>query len=129
MTDKNIRVEDFVVFTKKNGLLYAEYKPNIKIDLDTAKAIVEARKEFTKNKPHRAVVFGGPFELTAPAKKYAYSPESTELIEAWAIISQESVLKNAFLKLLYFSHGRKRKTGFFTNIADAEKWLKNLVIK
>jgi len=128
MKMKNIQIEDYVVFTKKKGFIYAEYKPNVKIDLDTAKAIVKARLVFTNNKPHRVIVFGGPFESTPQAKKYAYLPESIELIEAWAFISQENILKNAFLKLIYFSHARKCKTAFFTNITDAEKWLQNLVI-
>ena len=108
-----------------DGIVHAEYAEDAYIEIDIAKAIVEKRKKTAGFKPHPVLVKGGPISVSEEAKKYALTPQSSELIVAWAIVTDENLLKLLFYKLLFFTQNSKHRLRFFKNENAAIEWLKN----
>ena len=107
-----------------DGIVYARYIEDAYIDLETAKAIVKARKELTNNLPHAVLICGGPINISKEARAYGITDESLELIIASAIVAEENLLRLTFYKLLFFTQSKKRKMRFFNKMEPGIKWLK-----
>jgi len=116
-------VADFCVLELKDKIVHATYATNAVIDLETAKAIVLERRRIANNLPHKVLVTGGPITITPDARKFALSEESNALITAWAIVTEENLLKLTFFKLLFFTQNRKHKMRFFKDEASGLAWL------
>jgi hypothetical protein len=114
---------NYIVMEYMDGLVIAKYKPHVFIDAAIAKEIVEARQALTNYTPHCVLVEGGPIEISADARKYALTKESSSNIIAWAIISKMSLFKSVFLKLLYFTQGKWNQIRFFDNREEGVAWL------
>jgi len=77
----------FVHLSIKDGILYATYKKGIKINLEAAKSIVKARKEFTEYQDMKLIMYiQGVANLDAAARYYITSEEGVEHIIAAAVI-------------------------------------------
>ncbi len=116
-------IEAYCKIEIKDGVVHARYEPNVYIDLDTAERIVEYRKKLSNYKPHPVMVTGGPIRVSQEAKRYAFTSESSELITSWAIVTEESLIKSTFYKLLFFTQNRKRKMRFFKTEEEALDWI------
>lgn len=108
-----------------NGVVHAHYALDVYIDLETAERIVFERKKLTNYKPHPVIVTGGPIRTSPEARRYAFTTESSELITSWAIVTDDSLIKTTFYKLLFFTQNRKRKMRFFNTKEEALSWISN----
>lgn len=117
-------IENYCKLELIDGIVHARYVDDAFIELNTAKAIVQERRRIANEKPHSVIVTGGPISISPEARKYALSDESNALIRAWAIITEENLLKMTFYKLLFFTQSRKHKMRFFNNSEAGLKWLK-----
>ncbi len=106
-----------------DGIVHAKYADNVTVNLATAKAIVAERLKIANHLPHMVLVTGGPINISADARKYALSEESNALITAWAIVTEENLLKTTFFKLLFFTQNSKSKMRFFKDEAAGLAWL------
>ena len=113
----------YIVMEVVDGVVYARYKPHVFINAEAAKEIVLARNELTNFMPHTVLVEGGPIEIGSDARKYALTKESSHNIIAWAIISNKSLFKSVFLKLLYFTQGKWNHIRFFGDRGGSIAWL------
>ena len=88
---------------KKDGIVIAEFKPNLTIDLETAKLAVRSRKQVADGEDYPLLVdIRNVKRIEEDARKYLASPEATEYIKAGAIIKDGFVLNliaNWFLKI------------------------------
>jgi len=113
---------DYVEFELKDGIIFTQTIPNLKIDLKTAKEIVKKRIEFQKGKAYP--VF---FHFTTPnvekeARNYL-NKEGIESIKKGAFFIDSfitSTVINFYLKV----YKPKVPAKMFTNKEKAIKWLK-----
>ncbi len=106
-----------------NGILIGRYKKDVYVDIDQAKHIVKQRLKMTGGKPHCALATGGPLEMSPEARKYALSKESSQNIECWAVVYEQSLFKSVFLKLLFFTQGKWNRIRFFDTEEEGMAWL------
>jgi hypothetical protein len=118
-------LEEFCKLELIDGIVHAKYADDVYVELPTAKAIVKERRRIANNQPHSVLVTGGPISISPEARKFALSDESNALIKAWAIITEENLLKLTFFKLLFFTQNRKHKMRFFKDSESGLNWLKN----
>ena len=114
---------DCVRMRLEDDIVIAEYKSNAFIDLEEAQNIVVQRNKLAGNKPHFALVSGGPITLAGKAKAFALNKESSRNIIAMAVVDKQSLFKTAFLNILFYSLGKGDAMRFFENSNDALAWL------
>lgn len=94
---------DYMIQTMSEGMLYAEYKKDAKIDLEAAKLCVRQRVELSNRKEMPILIDARELKsLTKEARKYFGSNEGYELLSAAAILSDSnvsSIVVNFFLKV------------------------------
>lgn len=116
---------EFIRMELVDDVVYADYKPDVFIDLEEAKNIVEQRNKLANNKPHYVLLKGGPINIAPSARSYALNKESAKNIIAWAIIDKMNLFKTAFLKILFFTQGKGHCMRFFSTENEAMTWLNN----
>ncbi|MBL4752065.1 MAG: hypothetical protein JKY52_00485 [Flavobacteriales bacterium] len=88
---------------KKDGIVIAEFKPNLTIDLETAKLAVRSRKQVGNGEDYPVLVdIRNVKRIEEDARKYLASAEATEYVKAGAIIKDGfmlNLLANWFLKI------------------------------
>jgi len=114
---------EFIRMELVDDVVYADYKPNVFIDIEEAKNIVEQRNKLANQKPHYVLVKGGPITIAPNARSYALNRESAKNILAWAIVDKMNLFKTAFLKILFFTQGKGHSMRFFGTEDEAMAWL------
>ncbi|MFL5789854.1 MAG: hypothetical protein ACJ748_17465 [Flavisolibacter sp.] len=108
----------------KEGILIGTYKKGLKINLQIAKEIVDARIKFTGNKLMPALIYNqGVISMDKSAREFFSSDEGVSGLKAAAIILDSpfaSFLGNFFV----FVNKTKMPVRIFSNTPSALKWLK-----
>jgi len=117
----------YVYYEIKNRILYATYKKGVKIDLSTAKKIVETRLHFMNGKTMPVIVFyEGNASINKAARDFFATEEGNKGLTAGAIILDSpvaSVLGNFFLLITKPSIPAKT----FADKSKALMWLSKFV--
>jgi hypothetical protein len=118
----NATQNEYVEMYIEDGILIARYLTK-KIDLKTAKSIVSARKEFSKNKLYPGLADASKVtSVTREAREYLSSAEAIEGLLAGAILSDSSF--NAFIANFFIKVTRPRiPARIFTDENKAIEWL------
>jgi hypothetical protein len=114
---------EFIRMELVDDVVYADYKPNVFIDIEEAKNIVEQRNILANQQPHYVLLKGGPITIAPNARSYALNKESAKNIIAWAIVDKMNLFKTAFLKILFFTQGKGHSMRFFGTEDEAMTWL------
>src|SRR5258708_2851302 len=104
-------------------VIFAEFRPNLKVDLTTAKQIVANRLDFTGNKKHYLVLdMSNVRNVTAEAKNFLQQPEGglKNILGAAFIASNPvaAMIANVFVKT-----PKNFQAKFFYNKKDALDWI------
>ena len=108
---------------KAADVVYSEFRHTLKIDLPTAREIVESRLDFTQNEKHYLVADVSKVKaVTAEAKEYFQHPATgLKNILGAAFIASNPVavlIANIFIKTK-----KEFQAKFFTNRQDAFDWI------
>jgi len=104
MDAKCLRVDNAVMrLWIMDGIVFCEYKPNLYIDMEVAKLLVEARKSATKSEDFPALIDVRNLKrIEEDARKYLASDEAAENVKALAVIKEgfiTNLLANWYLKI------------------------------
>jgi hypothetical protein len=116
-----------VLFEIEKGILIATYKPNVKISLKQAKAIVEQRLAFIDNIPKPTLVLNsGTLNADKSARDFFSSEEGVAGIKCAALMANSNFTS---LMLTFFLKITKPKllVKTFTEKKDALIWLSNYI--
>lgn len=108
-------------------IIFAHYAPQLVIDIDVAKELVQNRLDFCKNKPHYILIdFSNTKSVTKEAREYMNSPEAgLKYILGGAFLSN-NIVSNVFINLYLKINKPSVPAKFFTQKEDALAWLKSL---
>ena len=112
-----------------SNIVFMEFRPNLKVDLQEAREIVSNRLEFTRNRKHFLILdVTNVRRLTAEAKVFMQRPETgMKNILGAAFTAGNPVaalLANIFIKTPKNFHAR-----FFTNREAAVAWIEQYKLK
>jgi hypothetical protein len=112
-----------------NNIVFAEYPPNLKVDLAVAQELVENRLEFTQNKEHYAVIdISNVKQVTAKAKEYMQHPEGgLKNIAGAAFVANNPV--SALIANIFIKTPKNFEAKFFSKKEDAVRWIKEGINK
>lgn len=118
---------EYIVFQKKNDILYVEYKPASEITLEAAQLVVTDRLKFTNFIPQYVLANISNIKSSSKeAREYlSQSDGGLKGIIAGAFVSNKVYsyfILNLFLKITNPNVPAK----FFSNTEEAEKWLLKL---
>jgi len=119
----------FMHLLVRDKILVGTYKQNLRISLEVAKAIVQARISFTGAEEMPALIDSkGVISMDKPAREYLASEEGTKGLSASAIVVNSTF--STFLGNFFLTVNRPRKmpVKIFTDVAAAEKWLKQFIL-
>ena len=119
----------FMHLLVRDKILVGTYKQNLRISLEVAKAIVQARISFTGAEEMPALIDSkGVISIDKPAREYLASDEGTKGLSASAIVVNSTF--STFLGNFFLTVNRPRKmpVKIFTDVAAAEKWLKQFIL-
>jgi hypothetical protein len=113
----------YVYLELDNDVLIGVYKKGVKITLEVAKEIVEARLKFAGYKPVLALAYNaGVVSMNKEARDYLASTEGIEGVIAGAIVVGSPL--GSFIANFYLSVSKPRiPTKAFTKKEAALKWL------
>lgn len=108
---------------ESKDIVYAEFRPSLKVDLSMAMEIVSSRLKFTHNKKHFLVTdMSNVREITPEAKEFMQKPDGgLRNILGAAFIASNPVsilIANIFIKTPKEFHAR-----FFSSKQDAIDWI------
>jgi hypothetical protein len=113
----------YVTLSLENGIIYCRYTPDLHLNLEVAKACVEARIFFSKGKGYPLLIdMKGIKSTTGAARKYLATMGAT-LVTAGALLTGSvlnKTLGNLFLKI----DMPPVPTKMFTNEEKAKLWLR-----
>jgi hypothetical protein len=114
----------FVHLEIRDNILFGTYKKGLKINLEIAKKIVDARLAFTKGRDMRAVIYNqGVISMDKSARDFLASPEGTKGLSAAAMMLDSAF--SSFLGNFYLSVNKPpMPVRIFTSTEAAVKWLK-----
>ncbi len=117
----------FIQFDIRDGILVCTYKKNLRINLDVARKIVQARLAFTGNKKMPTMIISqGVVSIDKPAREYLSSQAATEGLVATAIVVNtvySRFLGNFFLIV----NKTTMPVKIFSNISGASNWLQQFI--
>jgi len=119
----------FMHLLVKDKILVGTYKQNLRINLAVAKAIVQARISFTGGEEMPSLIDSkGVISIDKPAREYLASDEGTKGLSASAIVVNSTF--STFLGNFFLTVNRPQRmpVRIFTDVAAAEKWLKQFIL-
>jgi hypothetical protein len=119
----------YVTFEIKGDVLHATYKKGIKITLDIARQVVEARLKLTLDRNFAVLIYNqGVISMDKPARDFLASPEGTRGVKAAAMMLDSAF--SSFLGNFYLSVNKPpMPVRIFTNTKSALGWLQKFVDK
>jgi hypothetical protein len=113
----------YITFEIKGDVLHATYKKGIKITLDIARQVVEARLKLTLDKNFPVLIYNqGVISMDKPARDFLASPEGTRGVKAAAMMLDSAF--SSFLGNFYLSVNKPpMPVRIFTNTKAALSWL------
>ncbi|HXU25854.1 MAG TPA: hypothetical protein VN698_01375 [Bacteroidia bacterium] len=108
-------------------IVFASYAPNLEIDIDVARELVQNRMSFCENKPHYILIdFTNTKSVTKEARDYMNSPEGgLKRILGGAFLSN-SIVSNMLINLYLKINKPSVPAKFFTKKEEALIWLISL---
>lgn len=123
-TEPTFFENEYISVTLENGIIIAIYKPDLKIDIEIAKATVNARKVVSNGKVMPGLAdIRNLKSVTDEARDWLGTKEPNELLSACAVLTNtpiQNLLANFYLR---FSNP-PIPTKLFTNKEKAIRWLK-----
>jgi hypothetical protein len=115
--------------TEESGILYADYPPNLIVDISIAKHIVSSRLDFAKGQDHYVIIdMSNVKKVTPEAKAYMQHPEGgLKNILGAAFLAKNPV--SALLANIFIKTPKNFEARFFTKQEDAVLWLKECMRK
>jgi hypothetical protein len=112
-----------IVGSAATDVVFIEFKPNLKVDLQMAKQIVASRLNFMGNKKHYLVLdMSNVRNVTAEAKKFLQLPEGgLKNILAAALIASNPVA--ALIANVFIKTPKDFQAQFFRSKKDAIDWI------
>jgi hypothetical protein len=112
---------------KDDDLIFFKYSPQLEINIDVAKEIVNSRLEYSENKPvYTLIDFTNVKSTTKEARDFMNSPEGgLKGILGGAFLSN-SVVATLFINLYLKISKPVVPAHFFTDREEAINWLKKL---
>ncbi len=118
----------YVICSKEldSDIVISEFSPNLKIDLDIAKELVECRHDFTNNEKHYTLIdCSNSQQVTSAAKVYLQDPEGgLKNILGTAFVASSPV--SVMIANIFIRTKAQFPLKFFVRKTDAFKWLKEL---
>lgn len=108
-------------------IVFIKYSPQLHITIEVAQALVKSRLEYTGNAPHYTVIdFTNVLKVDKAAREYMNDAKyGLKNIKGGAFLSN-SIIGTFFINLYLKIDKPKIPARFFTNKADAVKWLQEL---
>jgi len=123
-TDKK-EYENITFWRVEDNIIFFKYAPQIEIDLETAKGMVEKRLDYTENEAVFTLIdFTNVKSVTKEARDYMNSPDGgLKGILGGAFLSN-NVVATLFVNLYLKVSSPSIPARFFTNREDAVNWLR-----
>jgi len=113
---------EYLTHELKDGIIIAQFKPDLKIDLKMAKEMVRDRIEFQRGVEYPVLIHFTTYEADKEARDYM-NIEGLELISKGAFFT-DSILTTMFVNFYLKVYKPKVPTKMFTNKEKAIAWLK-----
>jgi hypothetical protein len=111
------------ILEKERNIVFIEFEPNLRVDLEVAREIVSSRLAFTENKEHYMVVdMSNVRQVTAEAKEFMQSLEGgMKNILGAALVANNPVA--ALIANIFTKTPANFPAKFFTNKQEASTWI------
>ncbi len=119
----------YVSLEIKDNILFGIYKKGLKIDIDIAKAIVDARLAYSGGKDYPVLIYNqGVISMDKKARDFLASKEGTKGIKAAAMMLDSAF--SSFLGNFYLSVNKPpMPVRIFTSTKAAINWLQKFTDK
>jgi hypothetical protein len=115
---------------EEETILFANYTPQLEIDITVARELVENRMAFANNAPHYILIdFTNVKSVTKEAKDYMNDPLGGLKGLLGGAFLTNNVVAKVFINLFLKINKPTIPAKFFTNKEDALKWLRELKAK
>lgn len=114
-------------FEYKDGILISRFLKSEKVSLESAKQLVQARKDFQKEKNVKLVsVFPKLTSASKEARDYLATEEAKEGLSACAVVGKSPVARVIINFYLNINKVEDMPLKMFNNETDALHWLEDL---
>ncbi len=112
-----------------DGILYVYYKAGLKLTLEISKEIVQERLEFLNGEVYPMIVFyEDSVSMDKASRDFFASDEGMQGITAAAFI-KTTAFSRMLVGFILGMHSLKIDARAFTDLNEAVKWLKSVVLK
>ena len=131
MTGSHLRESDFAYFERRENYIYVKHKANFKIDLDAAKIHADIILDLCNGNRYPVILDGRNIiaKISHEAREFISNFEPViKVRSAQAILVNNTatrLLANFYLKF----HKPKHPVKLFSNLDEAEEWIKQFIIQ